>query len=257
MGTSPCNPTCHRWLIRSNWPAMSNPQSRHHFRIDHPHGSREEMPPVRSARVCFRIGSAIAPLCAACRTNLVRTLVFSSIVLKLLLIFPAAGQPAQQPKLKFLLVEGHGAINLVNKKTERTLQVRVEERYGTPGKGIAVTFTLPRRGPSGYFHNREQIAIVNTDDAGYAVVRGFRPNKLVGEYGIRVSAWVPGGLITASIPQTNAVRTRPSPWEKPGSLFSRLSRVLRRLWPFNAKESEVECVECETQTEAALSVADR
>jgi hypothetical protein len=120
-----------------------------------------------------------------------------------LLMFPAIAQ-IPKPSFKFLLVEGQGAINIVNEKTERNLIVRVEEKYGAPGRGIRVTFTAPSEGPSGHFKNRERSVVVMTDNDGYAVARGFRPNNICGRYDIRVSATVPGGVINALIPQTNA-----------------------------------------------------
>ena len=116
----------------------------------------------------------------------------------------ALSAASQTSPMKIVAVEGQGAINIVNKGTERNLTVRVEEKYGVPVQGIPVTFTLPGSGPSGYFKNRARSVTVHTDAGGYAVVRGFRPNKLVGRYAIEARAAAPGGPITASIPQTNA-----------------------------------------------------
>jgi hypothetical protein len=125
-----------------------------------------------------------------------------------LLVFAAAAQGFEPaPTLKILLVEGQGAINFVNRATSRRFTIRVEEKFGAPGKGIPVTFTLPAKGPSGSFKGGGQSLTVTTDDDGYAVVSGFRPNRIAGQYNIRVSADVPGGPVTALIPQTNAVNT--------------------------------------------------
>jgi hypothetical protein len=124
----------------------------------------------------------------------------------LVFVFSAAGQNTQkQPALRVLLVEGQGAINIVNKKADRRLTVRVEEKFGVPAKGI-VTFTLPDSGPSGSFDKKGARSVtVNTDDQGYAVARFYRPNNIAGQYTIRVSAATPGRPIsTASILQTNA-----------------------------------------------------
>jgi len=118
--------------------------------------------------------------------------------------------PAQTPRSrralgwKILIVEGQGAINYRGKAAERKFVVRVQEEFGAPGKGLPVTFTLPVEGPSGSFKHTGLRAVVTTDADGYAVVRGFRPNKLAGQYLIEVSAPVRGTLITAAIPQTNA-----------------------------------------------------
>jgi len=125
-----------------------------------------------------------------------------------LLVFPGFAQtPNRSPTLKFVLVEGQGAINIVNDNTKRTLVVRVEEKYDAPAKGIRVTFTAPREGPSGLFHNRERTEVAITDDDGYAIVRDFQPNHIAGQYDIQVSATVPAGVINALIPQTNALRS--------------------------------------------------
>jgi hypothetical protein len=125
----------------------------------------------------------------------------------LMFVFSAAGQNTQkQPALRVLLVEGQGAINIVNKKTDRRLTVRVEEKFAVPAKGIPVTFALPDSGPSGSFDKRGARSVtVKTDDQGYAVARFYRPNKIAGQYAIRVNASMPGRPVsTASIPQTNA-----------------------------------------------------
>jgi hypothetical protein len=124
----------------------------------------------------------------------------------LVFVFSAAGQNTRkQPALRVLLVEGQGAINIVNKKTDRRLTVRVEEKFAVPAKGIPVTFALPDSGPSGSFGKKGARSVtVNTDDQGYAVAR-FRSNKIAGQYTIRVSASMPGRPVTiGSIPQTNA-----------------------------------------------------
>jgi hypothetical protein len=125
-----------------------------------------------------------------------------------LAVFSATGQNARKPPaFKILLVEGQGAINVVNRRVDRQLTIRVEETYGAPGKAIPVTFTLPASGPGGSFKKGAQSVTITTDDDGYAVARGYRPNKIAGQYSIRVSASTPGGTITASIPQTNAAAT--------------------------------------------------
>ena len=133
-------------------------------------------------------------------------------------VLSAVGQNTQKrPALRILLVEGQGAINVANQKTERRFMIRVVEKYGVPVKGMPVTFALPDSGPSGYFYRKGARSLtVNTDDDGYAVVRGYRPNKIAGQYNIQVSASTPGGSISASIPQTNAggASKDPAHWPK-------------------------------------------
>jgi hypothetical protein len=112
--------------------------------------------------------------------------------------------PLAAQNLKILLVEGQGAINMMDRSTRRNLTVRVEEKYGAPGKGIPVTFTLPAEGASGYFKNGQKSVTVTTDEQGYAAVKGMRPNNEAGQYDIAVTAEAPGGVLRAMIPQTNA-----------------------------------------------------
>ena len=119
----------------------------------------------------------------------------------------AAGQNTpKRPALRVLLVEGQGAINVVNKKIDRRITVRVEEKFAVPVKGIPVNFALPNAGPSGSFDKHGARSVTaTTDDQGYAVARLYRPNRIAGQYAIRVSASIPGGPVsTVSIPQTNA-----------------------------------------------------
>src|SRR5262249_11818302 len=122
-----------------------------------------------------------------------------------LLFYSAPGQsPPKHYPLKILLALVQGASNRVNKPAERHFTVRVEEKYGIPGKHIPVTFTLPASGPSGHFQKRKRSVTVHTDENGYAMALGFRPNRLCGQYRIEVTAITPDGPVTARIPQTNA-----------------------------------------------------
>src|SRR5690242_15499998 len=106
-----------------------------------------------------------------------------------LLVFAAAAQGFEPaPTLKILLVEGQVAINFVNRAASRRFTIRVEEKFCAPGKGLLVTFSLPAKGPSGSFKGGGQSLTVTTDDDGYGVVSGFRPNRIAGQYNIRVSA---------------------------------------------------------------------
>lgn len=122
-----------------------------------------------------------------------------------LFVYSAAAQSSQKANpLKILLVVGQGGINVVNRPTERHFTIRVEEKSGAPGKHIPVTFTLPGSGPGGYFKKRKRSVTVDTDESGYAMARGFRPNRVCGQYRVQVTAFTPDGPVTAWIPQTNA-----------------------------------------------------
>src|SRR5438477_4899509 len=103
---------------------------------------------------------------------------------------------------KISLLGGQGAINPITRDAQRDLTIRIEEKFGAPGKGIPVTFTAPATGPSGFFKHGKRSITVTTDDGGYAVARGFHSNQQAGRYDIRVSASAPGGALQASIAQT-------------------------------------------------------
>jgi hypothetical protein len=131
---------------------------------------------------------------------------FVRLIVLCLVVASAYGDDAfRSTGLKIVLVEGQGAINLVNQKMERRFTIRVEEKYGAPGKGIPVTFTLPASGAGGQFTQGRRVLNVTTDANGYAVARGYRPNGTAGQYSIEVSAATPQGTVTAFIPQTNAI----------------------------------------------------
>ena len=126
--------------------------------------------------------------------------------MRLLAILWLAALCASAQKLNIRLVEGQGAINVIGSKTGRDFAILVEERGGTPRKEIPVTFSAPESGPSGFFKGDKGSVTVKTNERGYAVVSGFRANKVPGKYTIAVKAEVPGGVeLRSAIPQTNAV----------------------------------------------------
>jgi len=119
----------------------------------------------------------------------------------------AAASPQEQassPGITIRFVEGQGAINNINRGTAFEPIVEVLDEQGLPVKDAAVTFTLPAVGPSGAFPDGGKLLIVRTDENGRAIARGMRPNRLSGQFEIRVTANYQGRSTTAVLTQTNA-----------------------------------------------------
>lgn len=111
----------------------------------------------------------------------------------------AAGDP-----LRIVVLEGEGSINNVRELTMRSPVVRVVDAAGKPVAGAAVSFTTPAMGASAIFVDGSSQASTTTDDKGVARVQGMRPNNVVGNFEIRVTASANGNKATARISQTNA-----------------------------------------------------
>lgn len=116
----------------------------------------------------------------------------------------ALAQQATGDPLRIVVVEGEGSINNVRELTMRSPVVRVVDAAGKPVAGAAVSFTTPAMGASAIFVDGSSQASVTTDDKGVARVQGMRPNNVVGNFEIRVTASAGGNRATARISQTNA-----------------------------------------------------
>lgn len=106
--------------------------------------------------------------------------------------------------LRVVVLEGDGAINNISLQRAKEPVVRVETTAGTPIAGAAVTFLTPTNGPGAVFINNSPTTTVITDSEGRAIGRGLRPNKVAGQFEIRVNASHEGSTATARIIQTNA-----------------------------------------------------
>jgi hypothetical protein len=129
------------------------------------------------------------------------------LVLALLPLPVHAGALAQQATgapLQVVVVEGEGSINNIREMTMRSPVVRVVDAAGKAVAGAAVSFTTPAMGASAIFVDGGNQATVTTDDKGIARVQGMRPNNVVGNFEIRVTASQGGNRATARIAQTNA-----------------------------------------------------
>ena len=115
--------------------------------------------------------------------------------------------PAQEPaagSLRIVVLEGDGAINNVRARSARETRVRVEDAAGDPVANVPVTFTAPALGASGAFGDSGPSVTIVTDEEGEAVASSFRPNAVVGQFQIRVSASLAGDVARALVSQTNA-----------------------------------------------------
>ena len=122
-----------------------------------------------------------------------------------------------QSKLKIVVLEGEGAVNNIRQRTAREPVVEIRDENDRPVAGARVTFILPESGPSGVFPNGSHITTTVSDEKGQAAALGLRPNKVAGEFQIRVAASHQGQTASASINQTN-VGTPPS--RVPGKLIA-------------------------------------
>jgi hypothetical protein len=120
-------------------------------------------------------------------------------------VYPAAANPQPgTPGITLRFVEGQGAINNVNRGTAFNPVVEVLDEHGQPVKDASVTFTLPAVGPGGTFSDGGKVFMVHTDENGRATARGMRPNRLSGQFEIRVTATYKGQSATSILTQTNA-----------------------------------------------------
>lgn len=116
----------------------------------------------------------------------------------------ALAQQATGDPLRITVVEGEGSINNVREMTMRSPVVRVVDAAGNPVAGATVSFTTPAMGASAIFVDGGNQASITTDKKGMARVQGMRPNNVVGNFEIRVTASAGGNRATARIAQTNA-----------------------------------------------------
>jgi hypothetical protein len=122
-----------------------------------------------------------------------------------LLTVCAVTAPAQtQSSLVIHVTEGENAINSIRMRRGHDPVVQVLDASGEPLAGASVTFLLPASGPSGTFGDAGQSLTVQTDARGMAVGRGLVPNRVEGQFRIRVTASRRGEAGSATITQTNA-----------------------------------------------------
>ena len=117
---------------------------------------------------------------------------------------PVTAQTEAPTPFRLVVLEGDGAINNVRIRSAREPRVRVEDLNGDPLAKVPVTFVAPTLGASGTFGTSGTTVTIITDEEGEATAAGFRPNALVGQFQIRVSASIERQVARAVIAQTNA-----------------------------------------------------
>jgi hypothetical protein len=129
-----------------------------------------------------------------------------------LLISSAA---AQSPIITIRVVQGDNAINSIRMHRGHDPVVQVLNDSGEPLSNATVSFLLPATGASATFGDRGLSETVETDSHGMALGRGLVPNRVEGQFHIRVTASWRGEAANATIQQTNAepaVKSARSKW---------------------------------------------
>lgn len=120
-----------------------------------------------------------------------------------LVLSAGAALGAQQaPALKIVVLEGEGAVNIIQQKTAVRPLVEVRDRNNVPVAGASVTFTIGGGGQTATFAGGTSTMTVTTNAAGQAAAAGVNPIA-AGAVRIEVQAAHQGQTATAAISQTN------------------------------------------------------
>jgi hypothetical protein len=130
----------------------------------------------------------------------------SGLTFLLLLQTTVAGaqDPSQPSGLKVVVLEGEGAINNSSQQRAKEPVVQVNDDNDVPVQDATVIFMLPESGASGTFGSSGLTLTMQTDERGQAIGKGLQPNKVIGQFQIRVIASQGGRTARAMITQTNA-----------------------------------------------------
>jgi hypothetical protein len=120
------------------------------------------------------------------------------------LTFILMNAAAQSPGITIRVLQGDNAINSIKMHRGHDPVVQVLSDSGEPLPQATVSFLLPATGPSGTFGDRGLSNTVETDSHGMALGRGLVPNRVAGQFQIRVTASWRGEAANATIQQTNA-----------------------------------------------------
>jgi hypothetical protein len=125
----------------------------------------------------------------------------------LLLLGGDRGLGAQAPtatpgQLRIVVLEGEGAVNVIQRKTAVAPLVEVRDRNNLPVVGATVTFTV--NGGSATFGGGLQTLTVTTNAAGRAAIAGLTPLQS-GAVQINLQAAFQGQTAVATITQTNVL----------------------------------------------------
>lgn len=105
----------------------------------------------------------------------------------------------------FIAVVEEPPLNDIRGRTAREPIVKLEDKNHKPVAGMALTFTLPNRGPSGEFDGGTLTFSTSTGPDGHATATGFKPNNVIGKYKIRISIQDGKSRLTAIIKQRNFI----------------------------------------------------
>ena len=111
---------------------------------------------------------------------------------------------AQSPPITIRVLEGDNAINSIKMHRGHDPVVQVLSDSGEPLPHATVSFLLPATGAGATFGDRGLSTTVETDSHGRAMGRGLVPNRVEGQFNIRVTASWQGEAANATIQQTNA-----------------------------------------------------
>ena len=119
-------------------------------------------------------------------------------------VLVALSVAAGAESIRIDILEGDGAINNIRLQRAKEPVIRVETETGAPVAGAVVHFLAPATGPGGTFLNGSASTTTQTDNEGRANAPGLRPNKIAGQFQIRVTASHLDQSASARITQTNA-----------------------------------------------------
>lgn len=126
--------------------------------------------------------------------------------MRTLLAFLLTSVFTQSPSaaLRIVVIEGEGAVNIIQQKTAVRPLVEVRDRNNVPVSGATVTFTV--NGQPAAFANGATSMTVTTNTSGQAAATGFNAVR-EGAVQIQVQAAHQGQVASAMISQTNFATT--------------------------------------------------
>jgi hypothetical protein len=113
-----------------------------------------------------------------------------------------AGRQGPASPLKIVVIDGEGAVNIIQQKTAVNPIVEVRDRNNLPVAGASVTFSIAGGGQGAAFAGGLQTLTVTTNAAGQAAASGLNAVSS-GTLQIQVQAAYQGQVATAAISQTN------------------------------------------------------
>ena len=126
-----------------------------------------------------------------------RTLTTTAALLALAIALDA------QSDLRIVVIEGEGAVNIIQQKTAVAPIVEVRDRNNVPVAGATVTFTI-QGGKQAVFAGGSQTLTVTTNAAGRAAAAAINPLSS-GTVQIQTAAAFQGQTAVATITQTNVM----------------------------------------------------